>query len=208
MRDEFNRSTFGDMVRRQYETMDPVDPLTDIPEDETRDLEATTSQSLSSEQADHSGFSQDEAGPADGELGKHLNPDASSLQAWDATGAERSSIRLAEDLPVQTSSSLGEDANTTYPDGAPRYNPSYNRAAAEIDEDPDLSNVDPDLAVDNDPADAEDVPLEDVPDADVIQSDSPVDPSVPEDPDQHGIDVLNGAGGAHGDTERKLPEDF
>ncbi|WP_422660075.1 hypothetical protein ACK8P5_06050 [Paenibacillus sp. EC2-1] len=65
MRDELNRSTYADLVYKQNESMNPLEPMTDIPEDESKHVGTTTSQSLSREDADHSGFSQNVAGPAD-----------------------------------------------------------------------------------------------------------------------------------------------
>ncbi|WP_106768622.1 hypothetical protein [Paenibacillus faecalis] len=149
MRDELNRNSYGDLVHKQYEKMDPLDPMTDIPEDDRKDVGTTTSQSLSSEDADHSGFSQNEAGPAD------------------------------------ATPPLGKDANETYPHGYPVYDAAFAEDHESTDE----------------------TPLENVPDADEIQMDSPVDPAA-QDTDQHGIDLLNGVGGVDDENDRKLPEDF
>ncbi|MBO2944023.1 hypothetical protein JJQ72_08600 [Paenibacillus sp. F411] len=209
MRNELNRNSFSDVVRLQYESMDPLDPMTDIPEDETRNMQTTTSQSLSSEEADHSGFSQDEAGPADGNHGRQLNPDASAMEAWRVSGAEPENdspseeSRYAGETPRQYDEPLGEDANSTYLHGVPQYNPAYSQEAPE-----ENAFMEADMTEDAAGSDAEDGPLEDVPDADTLQADSPVDPAFPTDQDQHGIDLLNGAGGVDGDEVRKLPEDF
>lgn len=116
MRDELNRNSYGDLVHKQYEKMDPLDPMTDIPEDDLKNVGTYTRQSLSSEDADHSGFSQDEAGPANAQNGDGLNPDTSALEAWRATGAERDNRTLGEESAVndeplrQSNSPVSEDA--------------------------------------------------------------------------------------------------
>ncbi|MGM1048218.1 MAG: hypothetical protein ACQEXX_19025 [Bacillota bacterium] len=170
------------------------------------------------ENADHSGFSQNEAGPANAQSGDGLKLDTSALEAWRATGAERNNRTLGEEstvnntdrrisreyegknglaaettgklpldhVPADAAFSLGTDASETYL----RRNPP-----------PD------DLRESESPVE-EEAPLEDVPDADEIQADSPVDPAALQDPDQHGIDLLNGVGGVDDETGRKLPKYF
>lgn len=228
MNEDLNRNTYGDLVRRQYEKMDPLDPMVDIPEDETRGIGTHTSQSLSSEEADHSGFSQEEAGPADAELGVRLNPDPSALTAWEATGAEPQSLDSDEGLPegapagrstdgteglveeakgrlpldhvpADAAMSLDQDANETYPRMSPQYNPAFNEEARTAGQG---SRNEPSID------EGQDDELEDIPDADELQAGSPVDPAVPEGTDQHGIDLLNGVGGVDDETGRKLPDDM
>ena len=235
MRDEMNRNTYADLVHKQYEKMDPVDPMTDIPEDELKNVGTYTSQSLSSEKADHSGFSQNEAGPADAHPDEGLQPDPSALEAWRATGAEPDNRTLGEEsdandsdrqisadyegengieaettgkLPLDhvaadTAFSLGSEANATYP----RRNPVYNSAFTEDEETTNEQSSEDEALLQAESAQKE-PSLEDVPDADEIQSGSPVDPAAPTGTDQHGIDLLNGVGGMDDETGRKLPEYF
>lgn len=236
MRDEMNRNTYADLVHLQYEKMNPVDPMTDIPEDELKNAGKNTSQSLSSEDADHSGFSQNEAGPADAHKDEKLDPDYSALEAWRATGAQPDNRKLGEEDHVnptdrQISSDYEGDSgfeaekNGTLPldhvpaDAAftlgkeanatyPRRDPMYNPAYHDDTE--SLSERD---ALDatsshSEPVDSAEMPLEDVPDADELQAGSPVDPATPDGLDQHGIDLLNGIGGVDDETGRKLPDNF
>lgn len=231
MNEDLNRNSYGDLVRRQYEKMDPLDPMVDIPKDETRDIGTHTSQSLSSDEADHSGFSQEEAGPADAELGVRLNPDPSALAAWEATGAEPRSRTANETVsgdpavgrsmdgtkgleeeaagrlpldhvPADTAMSLGQDANETYPRMTPQYNPAFAEDSHATEQ---ASRNGLSMEEENEENEDE---LEDVPDADELQTGTPVDPAVPEGLDQHGIDLLNGVGGVDDETGRKLPEDL
>lgn len=235
MRDEMNRNTYADLVHKQYEKMDPVDPMTDIPEDELQNVDTYTSQSLSSEKADHSGFSQHEAGPADAHPDKDLHPDSSALEAWRATGADPDNRTLGEEpdavdsdrrisadyegkngIEAETTGKLPLDhvaADTAFSLGTeanetyPRRNPVYNPAYSEDAEATNEQSSEDEAWLQAESA-QEEPPLEDIPDADEIQAGSPVDPAAPTGTDQHGIDVLNGVGGMDDETGRKLPENF
>ena len=221
MRDEANRPTYVDLVRRQYEKMDPVDPMTNIPDDELKNTEAVTSQSISDENSDRIDFSPENSGTADSEQAGALDPDRSAVEAWRATGAEPDNRRLGEETeqnylqpdPAPSSNTaytLGQDANATYPLGYPQENPAF-RDDPRITgttagmSDADSQTYEASAADDAEEAELVDAPLEDVPDADEIQAGSPVDPATPPGQDQHGIDLLNGVGGLDDETGRKLP---
>lgn len=232
MRDELNRSSYADLVYKQYESMNPLEPMTDIPEDESKHVGTYTSQSLSSEKADHSGFSQNVAGPADAHDEEGLNPDSSALEAWRATGAEPDNRTLGEDAGINSlDQRIGMDdedesgveavitgklpldhvpADTSFSLGTeanatyPRRNPVYNPA---FQEDSDQALTD-ESAFQSEASGSDESSLEDVPDADQLQAGSPVDPAAPEGMDQHGIDLLNGVGGVDDENERRLPDDF
>lgn len=152
------------------------------------------------ENADHSGFSQNEAGPANAQSGDGLKLDTSALEAWRATGAERNNRTLGEESTVNNT-----DRRIS------REYEGKNGLAAETTGKLPLDHVPADAAfsLGTDANEVEEeAPLEDVPDADEIQADTPVDPAALQDPDQHGIDLLNGVGGVDDETGRKLPKYF
>lgn len=89
MRDENNRNTLPELIYLEYETKRKIDETDMIPEDDIRDVNTYTTQSLSSEEADHSGYDQNESAPADAKPpAAVINPDHSALDAWEAAGAE------------------------------------------------------------------------------------------------------------------------
>lgn len=88
MRDENNRNTLPELIYLEYETKRKIDETDMIPEDDIRDVNTYTTQSLSSEEADHSGYDQNESAPADAKPPAVMNPDHSALDAWEAAGAE------------------------------------------------------------------------------------------------------------------------
>lgn len=179
MRDEINRNTYGDLVNKQYEQMDPMDPMTDIPEEEPRGSSANTSRGLNGTNG--------------------LAPSGT-----DGLEEETAGKLPLDHVPADTAFSLGEDANATYPRRNPQYDPAYREDARLIHErDQDKGQAAADSGLTED-----DPPLEDIPDADELQAGSPVDPAFPQGTDQHGIDLLNGVGGVDDDTGRKLPENF
>lgn len=235
MRDELNRNTYADLVYKQNESMNPLEPMTDIPEDESKHVGTNTSQSLSREDADHSGFSQDVAGPADADKEEWLNPDPSALEAWKATGAEPDNRTLGEETashPHEERISIDYEENnsdeavitgklpldhvpadTSFSLGSeanatyPRRTPVYN-TAFEGDTGIRHDEVFADKSAQSMDVEQTETTLEDVPDADELHVGSPVDPAVPDGIDQHGIDLLNGVGGVDDENERKLPDDF
>lgn len=180
MRDEINRNTYGDLVNKQYEKMDPMDPMTDIPEEEPRGSFANTSRSLNGTKNEQSSI------------------------GTDGLEEETTGKLPLDHVPADTAFSLGEDANATYPQRIPQYDPAYREEThlnRERDQDKDQAAADSGMTEDE-------APLEDIPDADELQAGSPVDPAFPQGTDQHGIDLLNGVGGVDDDTGRMLPENF
>ncbi|WP_054956253.1 hypothetical protein [Paenibacillus dakarensis] len=237
MRDDSNRNSYADLVHRQYETMNPLEPMTDIPEDELKNVGTHTSQSLSSEEADHSGFSQNTAGPADAQKDDEgIDPDISALEAWRATGAEPDNRTLGDEVHMngldgqnltRNEGEHGDEAvragklpldhvpaDTSFSLGTDA-NQTYQRRAPEFDpafHEEEVTSRNQaafyEPRLPSRTANSVETPLEDVPDADELQAGSPVDPAVPEGVDQHGTDLLNGVGGVDDEHDRKLPDDM
>lgn len=237
MRDENNRNTLPELIYLEYETKRRLDEEELIPKDDVRDVNTYTTQSLSSEEADHSGYDQNVAAPADAKPPERMNPDHSAISAWEAAGAAPDKRTIAGertggygDAPaagrepeadgrVPRDRNSGDAAFAQADDANAREwreieRPGVSRPGDEVINeyagDPerrvaadaaltgsgtaflgqDIFKPDPTLAGEE----AYD-PLPDVPDADAISKDSPVDPAAPPTDQMHGIDLLNGSNG-------------
>ncbi|MEK3782040.1 hypothetical protein [Paenibacillus sp. FSL R5-0810] len=239
MRDENNRNTLPELIYLEYETKRKIDETDMIPEDDIRDVNTYTTQSLSSEEADHSGYDQNESAPADAKPpAAVINPDHSALDAWEAAGAEPDNRTIAGE-PASGSSADAIDGQELKAEGRlPLDQASANAAFVHRDEREarewlDMEGEPPtrpgdeviaeyagdaerrvtadaafsgsgtaflgqgqDLFITDSAGDDEDyTPLQDVPDADAIAADSPVDPAAPQTDLMHGTDLLNGSNG-------------
>ncbi|MDO3408484.1 hypothetical protein QWJ34_01750 [Saccharibacillus sp. CPCC 101409] len=87
------------------------------------------------------------------------------------------------DIPAEELEYVGTVQETSQPDTLPATDPG---------EYPNVTEEDPNLGEPR---------LEDVPDADDLFPDSPVDPAAPAQDEPHGTDLLNGAGGEEGRRE-------
>ena len=97
MRDENNRNTLADLTYLEFEAKRKVEDTDLIPQDDLRDVNTYTEQSLSSEDADHIAYDQNEAAPADAKPEERMNPDHSAIDAWEATGADPDQRTIADE---------------------------------------------------------------------------------------------------------------
>lgn len=97
MRDENNRNTLADLTYLEFEAKRKVEDTDLIPQDDLRDVNTYTEQSLSSEDADHIAYDQNEAAPADAKPEERMNPDHSAIDAWEATSADPDQRTLADE---------------------------------------------------------------------------------------------------------------
>jgi len=238
MRDENNRNTLPDLIYLEYETKRKTDETNLIPEDDMRDVNTYTTQSLSSEEADHSGYDQHVPAPSNAKPPEAMNPDHSALDAWEAAGAEPDNRTIAGE-PTSGSSADDIDGQELKAEGrlpldqAPANAAFVHRDDREAREWMSIEGEPPtrpgddviaeytgdaerrvtadaafsgsgtaflgqgqDLFITGSAGDDEDyTPLPDVPDADAISADSPVDPAAPQTDLMHGTDLLNGSNG-------------
>ena len=103
MRDENNRNTLADLTYLEFEAKRRVEDTDMIPQDDLRDVNTYTEQSLSSEDADHIAYDQNEAAPADAKPEERLNPDHSAIDAWEATGADPDQRTIADERSFSSS---------------------------------------------------------------------------------------------------------
>ncbi|GAB6929249.1 hypothetical protein JCM10914A_32320 [Paenibacillus sp. JCM 10914] len=221
MRDENNRNTLADLTYLEFEAKRRVSDTELIPEDDMKDVNTYTTQSLSSEQADHIAYDQNDSAPADADPSL-LHQDQSANEAWEQIASEDAAIVAGEDTdemnrahPSSPDIALqGEDAADEIAEH------EWRSVEGDIPSRPgdDLvteSSLDPVQRVEMDAAmtgsgtafmkqdifknfpsaEEDSAPLEDVPDADAIAPNSPVDPAAPPVDQMHGIDLLNGSNG-------------
>jgi len=194
MRDENNRNTLADLTYLEFEAKQKLEDTELIPQDDLRDVNTYTEQSLSSEEADHIAYSQDTAAPADArpedrsplggsgeELGIHQIADDETDREW----------RAIEGEPATRP---GDEIIDEYAGG-----PDQRVAADAALTGSGTAFLNQDIFTNYSPAEGEYKPLEDVPDADAISANSPVDPAAPSTDEMHGTDLLNGSHGDEGD---------
>ncbi|WP_339292644.1 hypothetical protein MKY48_07490 [Paenibacillus sp. FSL W8-0187] len=231
MRDENNRNTLADLTYLEFEAKRRVEDTEMIPQDDLRDVNTYTEQSLSSEDADHIAYDLNEAAPADAKPEERMDPDHSAIDAWEATGADPEQWTIADERTF--SSSPSEQAEADRIEGDRPVDETYIRDVADDVTDREWRAVEgeppsrpgdeiigqysgdterrlaadasltgsgtaflnQDIFKDYPSGEAEYQPLEDVPDADAIAANSPVDPAAPPTEQMHGIDLLNGSHG-------------
>lgn len=229
MRDENNRNTLADLTYLEFEAKRRVEDTELIPEDDLRDVNTYTEQSLSSEDADHIAYDQNESAPADAKPEERMNPDHSAIDAWEATGAEpdqrtiageRISTpsgmeetdriqldRSANEAVIRDAADDVENREWRAIEGEPPTRPGdeviaeYSRDTEQrVAADAALTGsgtafLNQDIFKDYPSEQDQYMPLEDIPDADAISANSPVDPAAPPTDEMHGIDLLNGSHG-------------
>jgi len=229
MRDENNRNTLADLTYLEFEAKRKVEDTDWIPQDDLRDVNTYTEQSLSSEDADHIAYDQNEAAPADAKPEERMNPDHSAIDAWEAAGADPDQRTIADER-LTLSSDAGEadevrldrtadetvirdvaddetDREWRAIEGEPPTRPGDEVIAEytgdterRVAADAALSGsgtafLNQDIFMNYPSGEEEYTPLEDVPDADAIAANSPVDPAAPPTEQMHGTDLLNGSNG-------------
>ncbi|WFB60083.1 hypothetical protein [Paenibacillus sp. BR1-192] len=229
MRDENNRNTLADLTYLEFEAKRKVEDMDLIPQDDLRDVNTYTEQSLSSEDADHIAYDQNEAAPADAKPEERMNPDHSAIDAWEATGADPDQRTIADER-LSLSSDAGEadevrldrtadetvirdvaddetDREWRAIEGEPPTRPGdeviaeyTGDAKQRVAADAAFSGsgtafLNQDIFMNYPSGEEEYTPLEDVPDADAIAANSPVDPAAPPTEQMHGTDLLNGSNG-------------
>lgn len=193
MRDENNRNTLADLTYLEFEAKRKLEDTDLIPQDDLRDVNTYTEQSLSSEEADHIAYDQNVAAPADarpedrselgrtgGEAGIHQIADDATDREWRAIEGEpptRPGDEIIDEYAGEPDQRVAADAALT------------GSGTAFLNQD---------IFTNYSPVEGEYKPLEDVPDADAISANSPVDPAAPPADQMHGTDLLNGS---HGDEE-------
>lgn len=229
MRDENNRNTLADLTYLEFEAKRKVEDTDLIPQDDLRDVNTYTEQSLSSEDADHIAYDQNEAAPADAKPEERMNPDHSAIDAWEATGADPDQRTIADER-ISSPADAGEadevrlnrtadetvirdvaddktDREWRAIEGEPPTRPGDEVIAEytgdterRVAADAALSGsgtafLNQDIFMNYPSGGEEYTPLEDVPDADAIAANSPVDPAAPPTEQMHGTDLLNGSNG-------------
>ncbi|WP_379132236.1 hypothetical protein [Paenibacillus sp. sgz500958] len=209
MSNSFNK-TEADFAYERYHKMGGVSELQDIPLDDLRPVGTITSQSISD------GSDVSTQTPIESALVSH-EPIGSAPVDFDGTPYDGTDPvlahdkHLAADIGLSTASAGWDereftDHSASYEERSEReYREDIlGRTAPERDEllDSDaadfaslagLTDSSINYADEETDADAEDQPLEDIPDADDIEADTPVDPASPPLEIMHGTDLLNGS---------------
>lgn len=193
MRDENNRNTLADLTYLEFESKRKLEESELIPQDDVRDVNMYTEQSLSSEEADHIAYDQNEAAPADAKPEERMRFGQTDEEAGihqiadDATGREWRAIE--GEPPTRPGDEIIEEY-AGEPDRRVNADAALSGSGTALLNQDIFTNFSSDEGIYE--------PLEDVPDADAISSNSPVDPAAPPTDHIHGTDLLNGS---HGDED-------